>query len=79
MNKRRRSWQNCGPANYRRCRIGTNPLYLVNPVQMKLLQRGVDIRSIQERLGHSHVATTEVYTHVLKAMQGTVRSPLDDL
>lgn len=44
-----------------------------------LLQRGVNIRSIQERLGHSNVATTEVYTHVLKAMQGSVRSPLDDL
>ncbi len=44
-----------------------------------LLMRGVDIRSIQERLGHGSVATTEIYTHVVKAMQGAVRSPLDDL
>ena len=44
-----------------------------------LLLKGVDIRSIQERLGHSHVATTEIYTHVVKAMQGKVRSPLDEL
>lgn len=44
-----------------------------------LLMRRVDIRSIQERLGHSSVATTEIYTHVVKAMQGEVRSPLDDL
>ena len=43
-----------------------------------LLLKGVDIRSIQERLGHSSVTTTEIYTHVVKAMQGKVRSPLDD-
>lgn len=44
-----------------------------------LLMRGVNIRSIQEILGHANVQTTEVYTHVVKAMQGEVKSPLDDL
>ena len=44
-----------------------------------LLLRGVDIRSVQELLGHSSVRTTEVYTHVVKAMQGQIESPLDDL
>ena len=44
-----------------------------------LMMRGVNIRSIQEALGHANVQTTEIYTHVVKAMQGALRSPLDDL
>jgi len=44
-----------------------------------LLLRGVDIRSVQETMGHAHVSTTEIYTQLAKAMRGEIGSPLDDL
>lgn len=44
-----------------------------------LLQSGSDIRTVQALLGHADVATTMIYTHVLKLGGGAVRSPLDAL
>lgn len=42
-----------------------------------MLERGADIRTVQELLGHRDVKTTEVYTHVLnRGIRGVV-SPLD--
>lgn len=42
-----------------------------------LLQKGQDIRTVQELLGHEDVQTTMIYTHVLNRGGHGVTSPLD--
>ena len=44
-----------------------------------MLEKGVDIRYIQEILGHSDPKTTMIYTHVSERKITTFINPLDDL
>ena len=44
-----------------------------------LLENGVNIRVVQELMGHADVKTTEIYTHVMHKDVAAVVSPLDHL
>jgi integron integrase len=44
-----------------------------------LLENGMNIRMVQELMGHTSVETTEIYTHVMDKDLDQVQSPLDRL
>ncbi len=44
-----------------------------------LLENGIDLRYIQELLGHASSKTTEIYTHVTEKNLKQIQSPLDRL
>ena len=42
-----------------------------------MLEKGVNIRVVQELLGHADVKTTEIYTHVMSRDIRQLQSPFD--
>ncbi len=44
-----------------------------------LLMKGVNVREIQQLLGHKNIETTMIYLHVIRELSGAPESPLDSL
>ena len=44
-----------------------------------LLESGVDLRKIQTLLGHSSIATTQIFTHISPEQIKSIKNPLDSL
>jgi integrase len=64
--------------NFAKVRVGSFH-HLRHSYATAALASGMNIRYLQQALGHSDVSTTEIYTHILPENRSKIVSPLDEI